>query len=149
MLLILVTDAPFWLVNVIAGVVYAVTMPFVALTTVYVYFDVRVARRARARARDRPAPRGDRSHRPADGDHVTAIPVSALHAQRFDEVLEHVNVPSYVIDVDGVVRWMNEAAGRLRRRHAGAPVLAVGRRTRGHAPGARPLRAQDPEHGVG
>jgi hypothetical protein len=32
-LLILVTDAPFWLVNVVAGVVYAVTMPFVALTT--------------------------------------------------------------------------------------------------------------------
>ena len=30
-LLILATDAPFWLVNVIAGVVYAVTMPFVAL----------------------------------------------------------------------------------------------------------------------
>ncbi len=37
--LILVTDAPFWLVNVIAGAVYAVTMPFVALTTAYVYFD--------------------------------------------------------------------------------------------------------------
>jgi hypothetical protein len=41
-LLILVTDAPFWLVNVVAGVVYAVTMPFVAITTAYVYFDVRV-----------------------------------------------------------------------------------------------------------
>jgi hypothetical protein len=41
-LLILVTDAPFWLVNVVAGVVYAVTMPFVALTTAYVYFDARV-----------------------------------------------------------------------------------------------------------
>jgi hypothetical protein len=40
-LLILVTDAPFWLVNVIAGVVYAVAMPFVALTTAYVYFDAR------------------------------------------------------------------------------------------------------------
>jgi len=33
-LLILVTDTPFWLVNVIAGVVYAVTMPFVAITTI-------------------------------------------------------------------------------------------------------------------
>jgi hypothetical protein len=43
-LLILVTDAPFWLVNVVAGVVYAVTMPFVALTTAYVYFDARVRR---------------------------------------------------------------------------------------------------------
>ena len=41
-LLILGTDAPFWLVNVVAGVVYAVTMPFVALTTAYVYFDARV-----------------------------------------------------------------------------------------------------------
>jgi hypothetical protein len=41
-LLILSTDAPFWLVNVTAGIVYAVTMPFVALTTGYVYFDARV-----------------------------------------------------------------------------------------------------------
>ena len=41
-LLILWTDAPFWLVNVIAGIIYAVTMPFVALTTAYVYFDARV-----------------------------------------------------------------------------------------------------------
>jgi hypothetical protein len=40
-LLILLTDAPFWLVNVVAGVVYALTMPFVALTTAYVYFDAR------------------------------------------------------------------------------------------------------------
>jgi len=41
-LLILVTNAPFWLVNVVAGIVYAVTMPFVAITTTYVYFDARV-----------------------------------------------------------------------------------------------------------
>jgi hypothetical protein len=41
-LLILATSAPFWLVNVIAGVIYAVTMPLVALTTTYVYFDRRV-----------------------------------------------------------------------------------------------------------
>ncbi|HEX6713571.1 MAG TPA: hypothetical protein VF066_09295 [Thermoleophilaceae bacterium] len=41
-LLILATNAPFWLVNVIAGIVYAITMPFVALTTGYVYFDARV-----------------------------------------------------------------------------------------------------------
>jgi hypothetical protein len=43
-LLILGTDAPLWLVNVVAGLVYAVTMPFVALTTSYVYFDARVRR---------------------------------------------------------------------------------------------------------
>jgi hypothetical protein len=40
-LLILVTDAPLPLLNVIAGVVYAFAMPFVALTTSYVYFDAR------------------------------------------------------------------------------------------------------------
>ena len=40
--LILVTGAPFWLVNLVAGVIYALTMPFVAVTTVYVYFDRRV-----------------------------------------------------------------------------------------------------------
>ena len=39
--LILGTDAPFWLVNVVAGVIY-VTMPLVAITTAYVYFDRRV-----------------------------------------------------------------------------------------------------------
>jgi hypothetical protein len=41
-LLILVTDAPLPLLNVVAGVVYALAMPFVALTTSYVYFDARV-----------------------------------------------------------------------------------------------------------
>ena len=41
-LLILATSAPFWLVNVIAGAIYAVAMPFVALTTAYLYFDCRV-----------------------------------------------------------------------------------------------------------
>ena len=41
-LLILGTGAPFWLVNLLAGVVYAVAMPFVALTTAYAYFDTRV-----------------------------------------------------------------------------------------------------------
>jgi hypothetical protein len=41
-LLILGTDAPLWLVNVIAGVVYALTMPLVAITTTYVYSDRRV-----------------------------------------------------------------------------------------------------------
>jgi len=40
--LILGTDAPFWLVNVVAGVIYSVTMPLVAITTAYVYFDRRV-----------------------------------------------------------------------------------------------------------
>jgi hypothetical protein len=41
-LLIVLTDAPFPLLNVVAGIVYALAMPFVALTTSYVYFDARV-----------------------------------------------------------------------------------------------------------
>ena len=40
-LLILLTDAPLSLLNVVAGIVYALAMPFVALTTSYVYFDAR------------------------------------------------------------------------------------------------------------
>jgi hypothetical protein len=40
--LILTTGAPFWLVNLVAGIIYALTMPLVAITTVYVYFDRRV-----------------------------------------------------------------------------------------------------------
>jgi hypothetical protein len=47
--LIVTTSISFWLVNVVAGVVYAVTMPFVALTTVYVYFDARVRHELDAR----------------------------------------------------------------------------------------------------
>jgi hypothetical protein len=43
-LLILVTNAPLALMNVLAGVVYALAMPFVALVTTYVYFDARVRR---------------------------------------------------------------------------------------------------------
>jgi len=41
-LLILLTDAPLSLLNLVAGVVYALAMPFVALTTAFVYFDARV-----------------------------------------------------------------------------------------------------------
>jgi hypothetical protein len=40
-LLILATKAPLALLNLVAGVVYALAMPFVALTTSYVYFDAR------------------------------------------------------------------------------------------------------------
>ena len=40
-LLILFTDAPLALLNIVAGIVYALTMPFVALTSAYVYFDAR------------------------------------------------------------------------------------------------------------
>jgi PAS domain S-box-containing protein len=37
-------------------------------------------------------------------------PVEALRSMQFEDVLEHVNVPSYVIDRAGVIRWLNPAA---------------------------------------
>jgi Vacuolar protein sorting-associated protein 62 len=39
--LIVLTDAPLPLLNLVAGVVYALAIPFVALTTSYTYFDAR------------------------------------------------------------------------------------------------------------
>jgi hypothetical protein len=44
--------------NTVAGVVYAVAMPFVALVTAYLYFD--------ARARDELAPEPDPDELPAE-----------------------------------------------------------------------------------
>jgi hypothetical protein len=43
--LIFVTSLPFSVTNILSGVVYAVALPFVALTTVYVYFDTLVRER--------------------------------------------------------------------------------------------------------
>jgi hypothetical protein len=40
-LLIFATNAPLALLNVVAGLVYALALPFVALVTSYVYFDAR------------------------------------------------------------------------------------------------------------
>ncbi len=40
-LLIFVTNAPLAFLNIVAGCVYALSMPFVALVTSYVYFDAR------------------------------------------------------------------------------------------------------------
>jgi hypothetical protein len=39
--LIFVTEAPLAVLNLVAGIVYALAMPFVALVTSYVYFDAR------------------------------------------------------------------------------------------------------------
>jgi hypothetical protein len=36
------THAPLALLNIVAGIVYALAMPFVALTTSYAYLDARV-----------------------------------------------------------------------------------------------------------
>jgi PAS domain S-box-containing protein len=38
---------------------------------------------------------------------------SALQAMPLEEALEHINVPSYVIDANGIIRWVNPAAQRL------------------------------------
>jgi hypothetical protein len=40
-LLIFVVDAPLAMLNIVAGLVYAAALPFVALVTAYVYFDAR------------------------------------------------------------------------------------------------------------
>jgi Membrane domain of glycerophosphoryl diester phosphodiesterase len=40
-ILIVLTDTPLATLNIVAGVVYALSMPFVALATAYVYFDAR------------------------------------------------------------------------------------------------------------
>ena len=40
-LLLLATSAAFNVVNLIAGVVYTVTMPFVAIATTYLYYDLK------------------------------------------------------------------------------------------------------------
>jgi hypothetical protein len=47
-LLILLTDWRLAFLNLVAGVVYALAMPFVALATSYVYFDLRVRHELRA-----------------------------------------------------------------------------------------------------
>jgi hypothetical protein len=52
-LLILLADLPFELVNVVAALLYAVAMPFVAIATTYVYFDSRVREEQEERS---PAP---------------------------------------------------------------------------------------------
>jgi hypothetical protein len=44
-LLILFVDAPFGFVNVLAGIIYAVAMPFVGIATTYVYYDTLVRER--------------------------------------------------------------------------------------------------------
>ena len=41
MALIFLTEMPFALLNIVAGVVYALALPYVALVTSYVYFDAR------------------------------------------------------------------------------------------------------------
>lgn len=39
--------------------------------------------------------------------------VSALQTMAIEDVLEHVNIPSYLLDAGGVIRWLNPAAKRI------------------------------------
>jgi PAS domain S-box-containing protein len=41
------------------------------------------------------------------------VPVSALQSMGLEEALERVNVPSYVIDTSGIIRWLNPAAEKI------------------------------------
>jgi PAS domain S-box-containing protein len=41
------------------------------------------------------------------------MPVEVLESMEMKEVLEHVNVPTYVIDRAGVIRWLNLAARNI------------------------------------
>jgi len=42
-----------------------------------------------------------------------------------EEVLEHINVPSYLIDAQGIVRWVNQAARRIVGDVAGRQFTSV------------------------
>jgi PAS domain S-box-containing protein len=42
---------------------------------------------------------------------LEGVPLSDLESAQLDDLLEHINVPSYIIDATGVIRWVN-AAGR-------------------------------------
>jgi hypothetical protein len=49
-LLLFVSHASFDFVNLVSGVVYAIVLPFVAIATTYLYFDLRVAKQDEAAA---------------------------------------------------------------------------------------------------
>jgi PAS domain S-box-containing protein len=59
--------------------------------------------------------------------HDPRVPVEQLKAMGADveTALEGVNVPSYVIDREGVVRWMNTSARRLVGEHVGRQFTSV------------------------
>jgi len=41
------------------------------------------------------------------------VTASLLESMQVEEVLEHINVPSYHIDTSGVIRWLNRAAKNI------------------------------------
>ena len=50
---------------------------------------------------------------------------SALHSMDLEDVLEHINVPSYLIEANGIIRWVNPAARRLVGDVAGRQFTSV------------------------
>ena len=50
---------------------------------------------------------------------------TALHSMDLEDVLEHINVPSYRIDVNGIIRWVNPAARRIVGDVAGRQFTSV------------------------
>jgi PAS domain S-box-containing protein len=50
---------------------------------------------------------------------------SSLDSINLEEVLEHINVPSYVIDPHGIIRWINPAARRIVGEVAGRQFTSV------------------------
>jgi PAS domain S-box-containing protein len=50
---------------------------------------------------------------------------SALQSMDLEQVLEHINVPSYLIDASGMIRWVNAAARRLVGDAAGRQFTSV------------------------
>jgi PAS domain S-box-containing protein len=53
------------------------------------------------------------------------LAVSVLQSAQLDDVLEHINVPSYVLDASGVIRWLNPAAERIVGDVAGRQFTSV------------------------
>ena len=54
--LIFLTSAPFALLNLVAGLVYAFLLPYVAIVTAYVYFDARTREELEPAAQPRELP---------------------------------------------------------------------------------------------
>src|ERR1043166_4481876 len=50
---------------------------------------------------------------PTSHNRRVTVPVELLQSMQMEDVLDHVNVPSYVIDRTGVIRWLNTAARNI------------------------------------
>ena len=79
-LLIVVSSSSLAVLNLVAGIVYAVALPFVALVTCYVYFDARTRHELEPRERSTSCPPRSRSIRPSPGVWRRGSPASACPA---------------------------------------------------------------------